>query len=151
VAAWAVFAQVPPNWGQERADLFAQVCMASAPSFDDFDERAVSAGFYEMDTGPVSPVYAFDPEVNVSLIEQDSACMCFMTVGAPDPDAMVRALFERILQDHASALQTDGEGSANDTTYLLEGTPVRVLLVPQEIDGQMWFGNYAMREGACPA
>ena len=140
-------AQDVDAWNSERAELFSAVCMASAPSFAEMETRAIAAGFSQTADGLNYP-----PEVYVSLREGDQVCRCFMTVGAPDPDSMIIALFERMIEEYGDALQHDGQGgTANDTVFLIEETPVRVVFAPREIEEQTWFMNMAVREGACPA
>ena len=139
-------AQDVDAWNAERADVFATVCMGSAPSFAEMEARAIAAGFEETADGLNYP-----PEVFVSLREGENVCRCFMTVGALDPDSMIIALFERVIADYGDVLQHNGQGGvANDTMFLIEDTPVRVVFSPQVIENETWFVNMAIRGGGCP-
>jgi hypothetical protein len=90
-----------------------------------------------------------EPEVVMSLQQSADSCSCYMTMGAPDQDALVAAIFQEMLTRHSEDFRPDSRGMVNDTVFSRDGTPVRVTLVPAEIDGQPWIAARATREGLC--
>ena len=133
-------------WNETRAGLFADVCMGSAPGFEGFAEAAAAAGFAEEDGKLVYP-----PEVVLRLIPGAADCLCAMTMGAPDPDALAATVFGRLMDDYGSHWRpTSAQGSLYDTYFERDGKLVRVMQRPEEISGGTWLSGLVAVPGRCP-
>lgn len=141
-----VLADDAAKWNATRAKLFSQVCLEAAPGFEDFLRLAKKAGFKNW-----NGELLYKPEVVVSLEQEDGACRCYMTVGAPDQTAMVQAMFERMLSDFPDSWKPKSKkGTINDTTFVRDGVKVRVILDPATIEGNPWIAADVIAPGACP-
>lgn len=134
------------DWNKARAKLFSQVCMKAAPDFGAFARLAAKAGFQQ--TGDD---LLYQPEVVISLQQDQGACTCMMTAGAPEPASLVVAMFERMQADFPGAwIPKSQSGSVNNTVFKRGGVDVAVRLMPAEVDGQPWILATATTPGACP-
>lgn len=138
LAALPAGAKDNAQWNDLRARLFSQVCIASAPGYADFAQRAKSAGFKLSEDQLIHA-----PEVVVSLTGKGGRCTCLMSMGAPDPDALATAIYGRIVADHPGAAPEKG-------VMRIGGANVRVGLITKEIDGAKWMAATATVNGACP-
>ena len=139
-------AQPSPAWNADRARLFSQVCMKAAPQFDRFAALAGQAGFRQKNGNLMFP-----PEVAVSLRQVGGACSCYMTMGAPEPEALVTAIFERMVTDFPGAWQPGARGGAvNDSVFLRDGVALRVRLTPTTYANAPWIAATATVLGRCP-
>ncbi|GAB1480336.1 hypothetical protein MASR2M74_29110 [Paracoccaceae bacterium] len=138
LAALPAGAKDDARWNELRARLFSQVCIASAPGYTDFAQRAKPAGFKRSDGNLMHP-----PEVVVSLIGKGGRCTCLMSMGAPDPDTLATAIYGRIVADHPG-------GNPQAGVLRIGGADVRVELKAKEIDGAMWMAATATVKEACP-
>lgn len=123
-------AQGVPNAGA----LFSGVCMASAPTFEDFDSRAEDVGFrYE---GEALLLQA-DPSIDVIVVGNSETCICLMTFPAGDPTSFVSEMFSGLVNDFANEFVApeSGVGNMNDSVFQFQGINVRLQLIPAQIDG----------------
>lgn len=132
-------------WNQDRARIFSRVCMASAPSFSDFELLAVQEGFEN-----VSGEWLFQPEVVVSLMEHGEICSCYMTVGAPDQTAMVGTMFDQLMDDFGDDFRGSLQGMVNVVPFEREGAEVISHLEPFSSSGQSWIAAQILVSGDCP-
>ena len=132
------------QWEDQRAGLFSDVCMASAPGFGDLGAAASEAGFLLIDGRAV-----YQPEVVLSLRETETICECAMTMGAPDPVTLFSTVVARLDSDHALGLQDVSDGPTLETRVQKDGDEVQLTLKPEIIDGDFWLTGRVASEGAC--
>ena len=144
VVAGAAAAQDVDAWNAARAGYFSDLCMETAPSFAGLGQ---AAGAERFQAGPGS---LFRDEVNVSLQSAGDTCTCYMTMGAPDLNSLVTTVFQTLLTDFPDAWAPSSRtGTINDTTFVRDGVPVRLLLEPARIDGANWLAARVVAPGAC--
>jgi hypothetical protein len=142
VPAWS---QDVSAWNAERANLFSRVCMATAPTFAGLSRALGEQGFHDMQGQLVH-----EPEVVVSLTTDGQTCTCYMTMGAPEPNSLTMTVFQQLLTDFPNAwAPQNAQGAVNDTSFVRDGVPVRLLLSPAEIDGAYWLAARVIVPGAC--
>ena len=132
-------------WNQDRARIFSRVCLASAPSFSDFEDFAVEEGFEK-----VRGEWLFQPEVVVSLMKHGEICSCYMTVGAPDQTAMVTTMFHQLMDDFGDDFRGSLQGMVNVVAFEREGVEVTSHLEPFSSSGQSWIAAQISVSGDCP-
>ncbi|MGP6085512.1 hypothetical protein [Antarctobacter jejuensis] len=149
LAAQATAAQPLVEGGPERmdkrAEVFSTVCMAAAPDFSRFEDKAAGAGLKVIDGG-----WHMAPETVVSLVSHDGFCTCLMSVGAPDQKAMVTTIFDRLMQDWGTDFTGKADGLANVAPFQRAGVEVVSILEPRTLNGQNWLEARLSVYGACP-
>ncbi len=137
-------------WMALRAQIFAQVCMGSAPSFAEVDTKAKAAGLQDTENGWHMP-----PEVLLDVIEHDSFCSCFMTTHAPDQDAMIGAIHGQLMQGYGAQFSGPDSGLAAVAPFQIDDQEVVSILEPRDFGGEPWvaarlsvFGPCQTEEGA---
>ncbi|MGH1413326.1 MAG: hypothetical protein ACRBB0_07515 [Pelagimonas sp.] len=131
-------------WIALRAQIFAQVCMGSAPDFSDVDAKAKAAGLQQTDSGWHMP-----PEVLVDVLEHDSFCSCFMTMQAPDQGAMIGALHGRLMQDYGASFSGPDSGLSAVAPFQIEDQEVVSILEPRDFGGETWVAARLSVFGSC--
>ncbi|WP_299932650.1 hypothetical protein [uncultured Pelagimonas sp.] len=131
-------------WVAMRAQIFAQVCMASAPSFVDVDAKAKDAGLQDTDSGWHMP-----PEVLLDVIEHDSFCSCFMTTHAPDQDAMIGAIHGQLMQGFGTQFSGPDSGLATVAPFQMGDQEVVSILEPRDFGGEKWVAARLSVFGPC--
>lgn len=131
-------------WNADRAAIYSRVCMDAAPGFSTFEEKARAAGLTETMHG-----WNFEPEVFISLQEAQGHCICHMTMGAPDVNALVAEIMTRLIADHADAYAGTGEGSSAMVPFIRDGVAFASYLTPKEVDGHWWLSGDVAVPGAC--
>lgn len=148
LAAGGGVAQEPGSdaWNAKRAEIFSQVCMASAPDFSDLDAKARAAGMVLQDG-----VWVAGPEIVINLIEHDGFCDCIMSVQAPDQDAMIDKVFDQLMMDYGTAFTGTPEGLASVAPFQRDGVEVVSILEPRTYDDSKWLSARTAVFGRCPA
>jgi hypothetical protein len=135
-----------PEWLAARAAVFSDVCMASAPGFADLETRAEAAGLERIQSG-----WALPQEATVTLIAHDGFCSCFLTVGAPDQDAMIDAIHARLMADWGDSYTGPPDGLKSVAPFQRAGIEAVSILERRSIDGHPWLAARVSVFGACPA
>lgn len=132
------------DWIAQRAALFSSVCMASAPDFLDFEDRARAASLGQTDNG-----WHMAPEVLVDVLEHDGFCSCFMTVMAPDQNAMITAIHAQLMQDYGADYSGPKSGLASVAPFDRAGVEVVSILEPRDFNGDKWVAARLSVFGTC--
>lgn len=131
-------------WIEMRAQIFARVCMGSAPDFASFDIKAKEAGLRQTDDG-----WHYPPEVLVDVLEHDSFCSCFMTVQAPDQDAMVTAIHDQLMQVYGDLFTGPDSGLSAVAPFQMGEQEVVSILEPRDFNGEPWVAARLSVFGTC--
>ncbi len=131
-------------WVAMRAQIFAQVCMASAPNFANVDDKAKAAGLQDTDSGWHMP-----PEVLLDVVEHDSFCSCFMTTHAPDQDAMIGAIHGQLMQDFGTQFSGPDSGLSSVAPFQIDDQEVVSILEPRDFGGEQWVAARVSVFGPC--
>ncbi|SNS26727.1 hypothetical protein [Antarctobacter heliothermus] len=147
LAAGGGIAQEPGSeaWNAQRATLFSQVCMASAPDYDDIDDRAKAAGMARQDG-----VWVAEPEIVINLIEHDGFCDCIMSVSAPDQRAMIDKVFAQLMADFGAEFTGAPDGLASVAPFQRDGIEVVSILEPRSYEDGKWLSARTAVFGKCP-
>lgn len=132
------------GWLAQRAQLFSQVCMAAAPGFLDFETHAKAASLSQTENG-----WHMAPEVLIDVLQHDSFCSCFMTVMAPDQNAMITAIHAQLMQDYGSDYSGPESGLATVAPFDRGGIEVVSILEPREFNGDKWVAARLSVFGPC--
>lgn len=135
-----------PEWLSARSAVFSDVCMAAAPDFSEFDALAEKAGLDKVDQGWLLP-----PEAVVMLLEHDGFCSCFMTVRAPDQAAMIKTVFDRLMQDWGTSFTGKPEGWATVAPFQRDGQEAVSIMEKREFDAEPWIEARVSVFGTCPS
>ena len=144
VAATPALGEGDASWNDDRARLFSEVCLGTAPGFAELEIRAEAAGFDATARG-----LEFGPDVDVSRIGAEDACACFMTMGAPDQTALVMAIFTTMVEDFPNAFAGEPQGMVNVTPWRRDGQEVTVVLEPVDFEGTAMIVGRAISQGPC--
>ncbi|SMX28538.1 hypothetical protein TRP8649_02663 [Pelagimonas phthalicica] len=131
-------------WLAMRAQIFSQVCMGSAPSFADVDAKAAKAGLSETDNG-----WHMAPEILVDVLDHDGFCSCFMTMQAPDSDAMIGTIHDRLMQDHGAAFSGPNTGLSAVAPFQFGDQEVVSILEPRVFNDENWLAARVSVFGPC--
>jgi hypothetical protein len=131
-------------WNNQRAELFASVCVGSAPSFAAFADTARRAGF--KDNGPT---LLLESEIEVSLGDDGAGCSCKMTFGAPVQRAMIETVLNTVFRQYPDSL-VGKDGFVQTIEMMRDGQVVVIDLQMPNVDAKTWVFATATTQTACP-
>lgn len=138
-------AQSAETWNADRAADFSALCIGTAPTFGGFESVAGQIGLTRNERG-----FTLGDDVEATLVDESQSCTCSMTMGAPDPDGLADAIFQRIAGDYPGAY-FDNPEDRRASFYLRDEILVRVEIVTEGAEGDVRMIASARTNLACAA
>jgi hypothetical protein len=129
----------------KRAGLFSNVCMASAPRFDEFEAHAAEAGLTKGVQG-----WSGGEDYLIGLIEHDGFCSCFLTMKADDQARATQALHAQLMADFGASYSGPENGLAAVAPFDRDGIEVVSIIEPRSFNEAPWIAARVSVFGACP-
>ncbi|MFK7938966.1 MAG: hypothetical protein AB8B82_06275 [Roseovarius sp.] len=135
-------------WNENGARIFSDVCMASAPGFATLKDRALKAGFKDVNGRLLHDT----PAAEVSLYDNDYTCGCRMIMGAPEFPNLLVGIVDQLEADYPDASRDDPTpgGKGYSAIFNREGADVRLVLNPETFKETQMLAGFVLAEGACP-
>jgi len=131
-----------------RSELFASLCMASAPLFETLEERARAAGFEDRD----GRLQWAEVLVNLKPNGDHSLCACQMTMYAPDFPLLLVSMVDRLRADYPDWRHDDTLGGKGYSAfYTREGEEVVLELSPEKFQEHDMLVGWVVARRACPS